>query len=189
MKAASWGMAALVWSASPASAELIASADCPIEKTVYALADTPGITAGFARQVVQTSFASDLVFWLKTPRRTFWFSFNAPNGYGGTSISPDIDPALAREPTDAELDARDAAESVPDAPEPEYLGFDFDAFDGSLDVYDNPPQSDDLAPALLFARGLGPALWYNPAGVAGTDAKVAAESIPIGFWRPAECKA
>ena len=39
----------------------------------------------------------DLVFWLKTPKRTYFFSFSEPqrHEWGGPVISPDLDPRRA----------------------------------------------------------------------------------------------
>jgi hypothetical protein len=164
-----------------AAAPLAAPA-CPIDKAVYRLADAPEYSAGFAPQERRKRVVSDLVLWVKTPKRTYWFSFQAPNGYGGTYISPDIDPAAsARMSDDEEADAADKREGA------EPVMIEFDAFDGNLKASKTPPQAADKAPALLFARGLGPALWYNPAGLAGSDATAAQESMPIGFFRASGC--
>ena len=68
---------------------------CPIERAVYRLHGAPEFSAGFLRQDRRKVFASDLVLWLKTPQRAYFFSFGSPNGYGGTWISPDVDPRLS----------------------------------------------------------------------------------------------
>jgi hypothetical protein len=119
---------------------------------------------------------------VKTPRRTYFFSFQAPNGYGGTYIQPDIDPAVSARMSDEEQGA--AAERL-SAREPVLV--EFDAFDSKLKALEGPPQAGGKAPALLFARGLGPALWYNAAGLSGGDEKAEAEALPIGFFRAAGC--
>ena len=164
-----------------AAAPLAAPA-CPIDKAVYRLAEAPGYTAGFDLQERRKRLASDLVLWVRTPKRTYWFSFQAPNGYGGTYISPDIDPAVsATMSDDAEAEASDTGQ------EAEPVMIEFDAFDGNLKALKTAPQAGDKAPALLFARGLGPALWYNPAGLSGGDATAAQESMPIGLFRATGC--
>jgi hypothetical protein len=145
--------------------------DCPIDRAVYRLNGAPGFTAGFLRQDRRKVMASDLVFWLKTPKRTWFFAFSSPNGYGGTYISPDIDPRLAVRMTDDE--------------EPPFIPF--DAFGPDLKAYEGPPGSTMPAPARLFARGLGPSLWYESVTLAGNDPKAEQESMPIGMFEPAGC--
>jgi hypothetical protein len=43
------------------------------------------------------------------------------------------------------------------------------------------------APAFLFARGLGPSLWYDRTALAGNDPAAEQESMPIGLFEPAGC--
>jgi hypothetical protein len=154
---------------------------CPIEHAVYRLHGAPGFTAGFARQDRRKPTASDLAFWLRTPKRTYWFSFSSPNGYGGTYINPDIDPrrsSAAAEPLDPP--------ALPDDVEP--VSIPFDAFAADRSAFEGPPQSKNRAPAFLFARGLGPALWYEPTALAA-GAAAGSESMPIGLLEFARCVA
>jgi hypothetical protein len=155
---------------------------CPIEKAVYRLKGDPGFTSGFARQDRRDSGVSDLVFWLKTPKRTYWFSFGSPNGYGGTYLAPELDPRISVRLSDDE--ERDAAERM-ETPDP--LSIYFDAFGADLKTFGSPPQSSDRPPAFLFARGLGPALWYGPSTLAGNDPKAESEGMPIGLFVAAGC--
>jgi len=165
-----------------ASAPLAAPA-CPIDRAVYRLHGAPEFTAGFARQDRRKSYASDLVLWLRTPSRTYWFSFGSPNGYGGTYLEPDVDPRLAARMDDEE--ERDSAQRV-SAGEP--MSIQFDAFRPDLAAFESPPQAADRPPALLFARGLGPALWYDTARLAGNDRSAVQESMPIGLFEAAGCE-
>ncbi len=154
---------------------------CPIERAVYRLNGAPQITAGFARQDRRDSAVSDLVLWLKTPRRTYWFSFGSPNGYGGTYLAPEIDPRVSVRLSDDE--ERDAAGKMrTDEP----LSLPFDAFRADLGAFRSPPRSSDKAPSLLFARALGPALWYSPTELAGGET-AQPESIPVGLFKAAGC--
>ena len=162
----------------------LAAPDCPIDRAVYALEGAPQFTAGFAPQERRKRLASDLVLWLKTPKRTYFFSFGSPNGYGGTYLAPELDPRASARLSDDE--ERDAAEKMLSG---EPLAIGFDAFGADFVAFKSPPQSSDPAPALLFARGLGPALWYNSVGLAGGDEKAEAESMPIGLFRAAGCGA
>ncbi|HEX9965455.1 MAG TPA: hypothetical protein VGB04_10790 [Allosphingosinicella sp.] len=155
---------------------------CPIDRAVYRLKGDPGFTAGFARQDRRDSGVSDLVLWLNTPKRTYWFSFAAPNGYGGTYLTPEIDPRISARLSDDE--ERDAAERMQPA---EPLNLEFDAFAADLGAFEAPPRSSDRPPSLLFARGLGPALWYGPSTLAGNDPKAEPEGMRIGLFVPAGC--
>ena len=158
------------------------SPDCPIDRAVYRLNTGHEYSAGFARQDRRKVYASDLAFWLKTPARTYWFSFGSPNGYGGTYISPDIDPRASSRMSDDE--ERDATGRVTAG---DTMTIEFDAFAADLKPYEMPPQSKDPAPARIFARGLGPALWYEPLSLSGGDETAAQEAMPIGLFEPAGC--
>jgi hypothetical protein len=160
----------------------LAAPACPIDRAVYRLKGAPEFTAGFLRQDRRKVYASDLIFWLKTRERTYYFSFGSPNGYGGTYVTPDIDPRRsARLDDEAERDATGKVTSG------EAMNIEFDAFAGDLKAFEMPPQSTDKAPALLFARGLGPALWYEPIRLSGNDEAATQESMPIGLFEPAGC--
>ncbi len=79
---------------------------------------------------------------------------------------------------------RDAAERMRTE---EPLSLPFDAFAANLRAFRSPPRSSDKAPALLFARGLGPALWYSPTDLAGGAPGAKAESMPVGLFKAAGC--
>ncbi|HEX8621075.1 MAG TPA: hypothetical protein VF718_03820 [Allosphingosinicella sp.] len=156
---------------------------CPIEKAVYRLHGAPAFTAGFARHDRRNAYASDLAFWVRTPKRTYWFAFGSPNGYGGTFVSPALDPAAAARLNDEELyDALDRLKAVE---EPVSLGF--HAFDSGLAALPHPPQSDEGAPALIFVPDLGRTLWYRPVALAGGDETALDEAMPTGLFEPAGC--
>ena len=174
-------MTPIIWLAAAVAAPLEAPS-CAIDKAVYRLNGAPEFTAGFLKQDRRKVNASDLVLWLKTPKRTYFFSFGTPNGYGGTYIAPDIDPRRSvRLDDDAERDAAAKAS----AGEP--VTIEFDAFRGDFSAWQAPPQSSDKAPALLFARRLGPALWYEPVRLSGNDEGAVQEAMPVGLFEPAGC--
>ncbi|HEU0135398.1 MAG TPA: hypothetical protein VFR28_11295 [Allosphingosinicella sp.] len=164
------------------AAAVPAAPACPIDKAVYRLKGDSKFTAGFARQDRRDSGVSDLVLWLNTPKRTYWFAFGAPNGYGGTYLNPELDPRISVRLSDDE--ERDAAERMQPA---EPLNLEFDAFRPDLTAFQAPPRSGDRPPALLFARGLGPALWYGPSTLAGNDSAAEQEGMPIGLFVAAGC--
>lgn len=162
------------------------AASCPIDRTVYAQAGNAGVTAGFARQRVRSDYASDLVFWVKSGKQAFWFSLSSPNGYGGTYISPQIDPRLVKPAVEdgGTPDARlPAARSAAGADVPNIA---FDAFRADLTAYNWPPQSMDPAPAYLFSRELGAAFHYNHNGEP-LGPQTETVGIDIAFWRPSGC--
>jgi hypothetical protein len=164
------------------AAAVPAAPACPIDRAVYRLKGDSRFTAGFARQDRRDSGVSDLVLWLYTPKRTYWFAFEAPNGYGGTYLNPELDPRVSVRLSDDE--ERDAAERMKPA---EPLNVAFDAFRPDLKAFQAPPRSSDKPPAFLFARGLGPALWYGPSALAGNDSAAVQEGMRIGLFVAAGC--
>ncbi len=156
---------------------------CPIDKAVYRLHGAPTFAAGFARQDRRNSSVSDLAFWVRTPLRTYWFSFGSPNGYGGTFINPGLDPRRSAAMDDDE--EHDALQRLRSAEEPVSLGF--HAFDGGLEALPYPPQAESSAPALIFVPDLGRTLWYRPVELAGGDETARDEAMPTGFFEPAGC--
>ena len=157
---------------------------CPIERAVYRLHGAPGFSAGFAPQERRGASASDLAFWVRTPSRTYWFSFGSPNGYGGTFVSPALDPRRTARMSDDELYAAlDRLKTS--AEEPVALGF--HAFDGGLGAFEFAPATGSAPPALIFVPDLGRTLWASPVALAGGDAKARDEAMPTGFFEPAGC--
>lgn len=144
------------------AAAALAPPPCAIEQAIYVLHGAPQFTAGFERVGGHPTGPSDLVFWLRTPARTYRFDMSSPNGYGGTFLRP-----------------RGTGQG------PEIA---FDAFDDNLAALPYPPTSDTPAPARLFARGLGEALWYRPAELAGGDRRARQESMPVGMFEPSGCR-
>ncbi|HYE28601.1 MAG TPA: hypothetical protein VEA61_10255 [Allosphingosinicella sp.] len=156
---------------------------CPIDRAVYRLHGAPAFTAGFARHDRRNAHASDLAFWVRTPLRTYWFSFGSANGYGGTFVSPALDPRRSAVMSDDALyDALDRLKAVE---EPVSLGF--HAFDTGLGAFPYPPGGDSPAPALIFVPDLGRTLWYSPVALAGGDETARKEAMPTGLFEPAGC--
>lgn len=160
---------------------------CPAERAIYTLRGESGVTAGFVKQRYQINYASKLFFWIRTPgeqgapARRWWFSFNAPNGYGGVYLTPDVD---ATKITEADHEAEPPVSLVP-VPDP--IEVDFDTFDAAYNHLPGPPQIGERAPDHLFARGLGPLFWYNPTAAANGDKTAKATSIPIAMWDRTGC--
>ena len=70
-------------------------ANCPAERAVYTLKSDPAFSAGFIPAKHFASMASNLYFWIKSPQRTYWFTFGIGNGYTGISLGPVGDPYIA----------------------------------------------------------------------------------------------
>lgn len=176
-----------------AAAASLSVPNCPIDRMVYRMQGAPEFTAGFTRKKIPHQMYSDLVWWLKTPKRTYWFEFGSPNGYGGTYISAGEDPEITWREFKAEQEAMDRPDYVepPEQPaaEPDYepVAVPWDAFDARLVAFGDPPTSRDRAPARIFARALGRELWYSPVGLSGGDESAEQESMPIGMFEPARC--
>ncbi|MES2987506.1 MAG: hypothetical protein V4808_06350 [Pseudomonadota bacterium] len=176
-----------------AQAQRLKAPKCPIDKAIYVLKGAPEFTSGFTK-LAHGRMTSDLLFWIKTPKRTFWFGFESPNGYGGTWLSPSVSAALLDaedmreegEPPQAMKDWDASAKKAGDEPDP-LKNITFDTFDPDLKSADGPPQAGDDAPARIFMRGIGQALWYNWDWAAAGDPKAEQESIPTAMWEPKGC--
>lgn len=159
--------------------------ECPVDRAVYRLRTgmEADFTAGFARQDPRKAERYDLVFWLKTPKRTYWFSFSEPDRWegGGPFISPDIDPKRAAAMDDYRLEDETGRARGE-------LALEFDTF--SPELYEwgvpaiiNPP------PALIVARGLGRALRDRPRELSGGDHRAEPEIMPSGLFLLSDCAA
>jgi hypothetical protein len=163
------------------------SSACPIDRVIYRQPGNPETTAGFARQGLRTSYASDLVFWVRGGGQIFWFGLESPNGYGGTHLYQRIAPSAVKPATE---EGSTPVDTLPDiaGEESEVATIDFDTFDAAVKAYQSAPQSASRAPAYIFARGLGPLFHYAHNGnryiTLSADKSV---RIDIAMWRPAEC--
>jgi hypothetical protein len=161
---------------------------CRIDQVIYRQAGNTGTEAGFAKQRLRSSYASDLVFWVRGGGQTFWFGIEAPNGYGGTQLYQRIAPSAVKPAADGET----PVDTLPDVPGEEDTAeaIYFDAFDAAVKAYSATPQSTSPAPAYIFARGLGPLFHYAHNGnryikfPAGRSVR-----IDIAMWRPSGCNA
>jgi hypothetical protein len=158
-----------------------ALSQCPVDRAVYHLRRDSAFTAGFARQDPRKAERYDLVFWLKTPKRTYFFSFSEPRRFDGVGafISPEIDPRQAAAMDEYELEERTAEVRGK-------LALEFDSF--SPELYDwSAPFSHNPPPALIVCRGLAEALRSRPRELAGGDWGAEAEEMPSGLFLLSEC--
>ena len=186
-------LAAAICLPAAANAQMLDAPQCPIDKAIYVLKGAPEFTAGFTR-LAHSRMTSDLLFWIKTPKRVFWFGFESPNGYGGTWLSPSVSAALLdkedmREEGEAPPAIKDweaSAKKAGDEPDP-LQNITFDTFGPDLTAAEGPPQANDPAPSRIFMRGIGQALWYSWTWAAAGDPKAEQESIPTAMWEPKGC--
>ena len=162
-----------------------ALSSCPADRAVYRLRTgmEAAFTAGFARQDPRKAERYDLVFWLKTPLRTYYFSFSDPHRleWGGPYISPDIDPKRAANMDDYRLEYE--TEEVRGK-----LSLEFDTF--SPELYEwGIPSSINPAPALIVSRGLAWELRHRPHLLSGGDYQAQSEEMPSGLFLLSECAA
>lgn len=160
-----------------------ALSECPVDRAVYRLRTgmDVGFSAGFARQDPRKAERYDLVFWLKTPKRAYFFSFSQPQRleWGGPVISPDIDPKRAA--TLDEYRLEDETERARG-----HLSLEFDTY--SPELYDwGIPVSKNPAPALIVCRGLVQAIRYRPRELSGGDYDAEPEEMPFGLFLLSEC--
>lgn len=151
-------LAGLTLLAAPAAAQETASDQpaCPAERAVYTLNSDPAFTAGFIPARHHASMASNLYFWIKSPERTYWFTFGIGNGYTGISLGPVGDPYVA-----ADGDPDNGPMTIePDQSSYAYLRI--YPMQRDLTVIENPPNAADPAPDAMFAPEIGTLLWYAP---------------------------
>ena len=132
---------------------------CAAERATYTLKSNPAFSAGFIPAKHFASTPSNLYFWIKSPQRTYWFTFGVGMGYTGISLGPVGDPYVA--------DGGDP-DNGPVVLEPD------ETSSHSLRIYpmqrdftvlENPPNAGDPAPDVLFAPEIGSVLWYAPRDV------------------------
>lgn len=169
-----------------AKVALLVPAECPAEHAVYEL-KSPEAEPGEAWKLsfipasATASIASDLYLQLETPQRTYWFTFNVAQGYGGISIWPVSDPYA--EPGPRELIAGDDADALMD----EVSGYlRFMSFDENLVVANDPPAQGDVSPRHILLPEIGLGLWYS-ASAFTEDEKADRDPMPRGMFTRSGC--
>ena len=159
---------------------------CPVDRAVYHLLtgsfDPPAFSAGFAKQDPRKAERYDLVFWLKTPKRTYFFSFSEPDWHDGPFITPDLDPKRSAKMNDWELEFQ-ADQLSRDRRPIEFDTFSPELYNWRVPALTNPP------PALIFVRGLSRELWHHPDHLAVGNDPAEQEEMPIGLFVLSECAA
>jgi hypothetical protein len=181
----------LVANTIPANAKPLTAVSCPITQAIYTQKGNPGVSMGFAKQGIKTSYASELVLYVQRGKDKFWYGFEAPNGYGGTYLYPRLDPKLVKPAADGETPSDTlppgdpSPEAIEAAKDESIATLNFDAFDAKLDAFTGPPQLSSKAPAYIFARDLGPLFHYAHNGNLYKLSEPV--GIEIAMWRPTGC--
>lgn len=178
------GALALGLLSAPALAE-----DCPAERAVYAMhsADDGDFRVQLLPSLHMASVASDLYLKLTTPRRDYWFSFTASNGYGGITVMPVSDPYAADAKENGPRDLLEPSYDAEEGIDSELLSqLRFFAMDDQLGVLDDPPRMGEAAPPYLMMPDLGMALWYNFLYLS-EDREDTSDTMPRGVFKFAEC--
>lgn len=128
--------------------------------------------------------ASDLYVRLTTPQRAYWFGFAVSQGYGGISLLPASDPAIAEELGDT-FGTSDGENGNDGADISRWLRF--MAFDEDMNVASDPPMHGDRALPYVMVPELGVALWYEAAALTG-DPNADRDYMPRGVFRLKGCE-
>jgi len=155
---------------------------CPAERAIYTLKSDPAFTAGFIPAEHFASMASDLYFWIKSPQRTYWFTFSISNGYGGISLGPIGDPYVA---ADGDPDNGPVTLDAGELNRPYMRVY---PMRKDWMVLDNPPSSGDPAPDVMFTPEIGTVLWYAPRAIS-TDQTAMRDPMDRGVFLRSGCMA
>lgn len=171
-----------------AQPSVVGPASCEVERAIYEMTapDTDEIwRIGLVPARNMASIASDLYLKLTTPRRDYWFTFSASQGYSGISVFPVTDPYAEGGPRDL-LGPPFGAD--PDGViDPDILGaLRFLSLDADLNVAFEPPMSGEDAPPYIMLPEIGRALWYDAAALT-EDETADRDPMPRGVFKRIQC--
>ena len=160
--------------------------ECPAERALYSLASDEGrFEIGFAPSRNHASMASDLYLFLRTPQRTYWFTFSVSNGYSGMMLIPVTDPRRSDAEPDGPKELIDMGTDDP-ASLDALRALRFYAMDEDFTFWFEPPRAGDPAPAYLMVPEIGLALWYGAAQLTD-DPTADRDPMPRGMFQPDVC--
>lgn len=164
-----------------------ADTSCPAERATYAMEAEEGtFSVSFVPARSHASMASDLYLRLTTPQRPYWFTLAMSNGYGGTTLLPISDPYHETAREDGPRNLLDAEDVDAEAYGETLSNLRFYALDERLNIIDEPPASEEPAPAFVMMPELGATLWYDPA-VVSEDPAAERDPMPRGVFRFGAC--
>jgi hypothetical protein len=153
---------------------------CRAERALYTLNSDPAFTAGFIPAKHFASMASNLYFWIKSPQRTYWFTFSVGNGYSGISLLPVGDPYIAADgdPDNGPVQLKAGELNLP------YMRIYPMRHD--LTLSETAPTGGDPAPDALFAPEIGTVMWYEPRAIT-EDASATRDAMTRGAFIRTGC--
>jgi len=174
----------------PALAAPVDAASCVTERAVYELPSEDGVfRAQFITARSAAFGASNLYFRMVSPQRTYWFTMNSSNGYGGYSLDPISDPYL---PEAQEDGPRQMIDYITDWDDPNIVvqaerdaRLAFYTLDADLNFIGLPQKGEPAIPYLM-APELGLELWYAPSELSEDDGPER-DPMPRGLFRFTEC--
>lgn len=168
------------------SSPALAADECPAERALYALTSEEGrFEVGFVRSRNHASMASNLYLFLRTPQRTYWFTFSVSNGYSGMTLIPVTDPSRSDAEPDGPKELIDLGTDDPEALDT-LRALRFYAMDEDFTFWFEPPNEGDPAPAYLMVPEIGLALWYF-AGRLTDDPAADRDPMPRGMFLTEAC--
>lgn len=164
-----------------------ADAACPVERTTYAMETEDGdFSVSFVPARSYASMASDLYLRLTTSQRAYWFVLAMSSGYGGTTLLPVSDPYHETAREDGPRNLLDAEDVDAEVHEETLSNLRFYALDETLNFIEEPPASEEPAPAFIMMPELGVTLWYDPSAVS-EDLTAERDPMPRGIFRFSAC--
>ncbi len=161
--------------------------ECPAERALYELTTEDGrFEVSFLRAKHQASMASDLYLVLKTPQRSYWFTFSVSNGYSGMTLTPVTDPGRADAAPDGPRELIDFFSEDPEDLDV-LRALRFYAMDEDFTFWFEPPNAGDSAPMYVMVPEIGLALWYS-AGKLTEDPEADRDPMPRGVFVPDFCR-
>lgn len=163
--------------AASSAASAQAESPCPIERGNYGLNPDSSFTAGFKRIPKQEGQTIVLFIQSRKTGTTYWFSFDKGNGVTDTYLYAIHDPEQQGGKA-VPLERQKGGGS---------LGMSFFTLNKSMQVFSEPPQSSEAAPAYLFIPALSANLFYfGPSfGLADLNAR---ENVPRGLFALENCR-
>lgn len=166
---------------------ILAESSCPAERAIYTMETEDGaFSASFVPAHSSASMASDLYLRLTTPQRAYWFVLALSSGYGGTTLLPVSDPYHETARENGPRNLLDAEDMDAGVYEETLSNLRFYALDETLNFIEEPPASEEPAPAFIMMPELVVTLWYDPSAVS-EDPTAERDPMPRGIFRFGAC--
>lgn len=151
----------------------LSSQACEIGNGQYELLGNKNFSANFERQKTGDN-SSELLLNLisKETKQSYWFRFNAGNGYSSLSLTPIEQP-------------KEKQGAVVDLNKPQSLHQPIYFIKKDLSFYSSELNNNTKAPQYFLATNLGEALWYGASNLGAADG--IKENMLRGFFKLKSC--